>query len=346
MVKQYERNPIVRRAIRRYLKPDAGPVQKDPVDLLGRYLREISVYRLLDASDELELFTALEQGLAAYETAGGMDKLSSDQENALRSIAAAYQVLYVTNLRLVVSIAKRYQKYGMPMLDLIQEGNLGLSRAILKFEIARGHKLSTYATWWIRQAITRAVAQTGRTIRIPIKHHEKWVKMKKQEGALAQTLGRMPTAEEVGAAMGMTVEEVEDLQVIGAIHLISLNQPANDDGDTELGDLKAARDDFDENVDDMSNRNELEALFASTAVSSRSKVILSLRYGVYVKGLAGAVLKTAEGPLTYDAILSKMPTTDGLERGAIGKIFGISHERVRQLEVEALEAFRTAYDLR
>src|SRR6202034_2136351 len=210
-------------------------------DLVRIYLREIGRVPLLTAQDEVDLAKSIEAGLFAEEKLHGdrtacASALLSDLAQLATDGMRAKQRLIEANLRLVVSIAKRYIGRGLVFLDLIQEGNLGLIRAVEKFDYTKGYKFSTYATWWIRQAITRAIADQARTIRIPVHMVEVINKLARVQRQMLQDLGREPTPEELAVELDMTPEKVVEVQKYGR-EPISLHTPLGEDGDSEFGDL-------------------------------------------------------------------------------------------------------------
>jgi len=214
-------------------------------DLVGVYLHEISRTPLLDAAQEVDLSKAIEAGLYAEHLLEA-DKLKrglkrDELEKLVADGSHAKDLFIRANLRLVVSIARRYVRSGMPMLDLIQEGNTGLVRAVEKFDYVKGYKFSTYATWWIRQAISRAIAQQERTVRLPVHLVEDVNRMRNVTRQLTRELGSDPEPDQIAAALGVTVERVTEL-IRWSQDTVSLDTPVGDDGDTNLGDLVADRD--------------------------------------------------------------------------------------------------------
>ncbi|MFI6759621.1 RNA polymerase sigma factor SigB [Micromonospora sp. NPDC050417] len=295
---------------------DATDERGVSADLVRAYLNGIGRTKLLTAVQEVELAKRIEAGLYAEE------KLAGDPPAALRrdlEIVAeqgrlAKNHLLEANLRLVVSIAKRYTGRGMAFLDLIQEGNLGLIRAVEKFDYTKGYKFSTYATWWIRQAITRAMADQARTIRIPVHMVEQVNRMVRARRDLATTLGREPTVAEVAVALG-----VPEFQVIELISYdrepVSLDQAVGEDGESALGDFVAAVDPREEPGDAVSQgmlRNEVEIVLAT--LSQREQAVIRLRFGL----------------------------DDGRQRtlDEVGREFGLSRERIRQIEKVTLLKLR------
>jgi len=260
------------------------------VDSLRLYLHSIGRVSLLTADGEVELAKRIERG----------------DIDAKRQMVEA-------NLRLVVSIAKGYVGRGLSFLDLIQEGSLGLIRAVEKFDYRRGYKFSTYATWWIRQAVTRAIADKSRTIRVPVHVNEKLARVRSTERGLVQNLGREPEPHEVAAELGMAVSEVRELMSIGAAP-VSLEAPIGDDGNGRVADLVAdevAESPFERAIDSLQREGLGRAL---NMLGERERKVIELRYG-----LLGA------DPLTLEQI---------------GRDFGITRERVRQIESNALRKLK------
>ncbi|MGW0479989.1 RNA polymerase sigma factor [Nonomuraea sp. NPDC003214] len=293
----------------------AAGATADPVK---DYLKQIGKVPLLNAEQEVELAKRIEAGLFAEEQLGGeSDGLPVDVRAELEWIAEdgrrAKNHLLEANLRLVVSLAKRYTGRGMLFLDLIQEGNLGLIRAVEKFDYTKGYKFSTYATWWIRQAITRAMADQARTIRIPVHMVEVINKLARVQRQMLQDLGREPTPEELARELDMTPEKVVEVQKYGR-EPISLHTPLGEEGDSEFGDL----------IEDS------EAIVPADAVSftllqeqlhsvldtlsEREAGVVSMRFGL-----------TDGQPKTLDEI---------------GKVYGVTRERIRQIESKTMSKLR------
>jgi len=302
---------------------DATDDRGASADLVRAYLNGIGRTKLLTAVQEVELARRIEAGLYAEEklTADGRQrpgKLSAQLRVDLATVVtqgrAAKNHLLEANLRLVVSIAKRYTGRGMAFLDLIQEGNLGLIRAVEKFDYTKGYKFSTYATWWIRQAITRAMADQARTIRIPVHMVEQVNRMVRTRRDLAASLGREPSVAEVAAALN-----VPEFQVIELISYdrepVSLDQAVGEDGESALGDFVAAVDPRQEPGDTVSQgmlRNEVEIVLST--LSHREQAVIRLRFGL----------------------------DDGRQRtlDEVGREFGLSRERIRQIEKVTLLKLR------
>jgi RNA polymerase sigma factor (sigma-70 family) len=285
------------------------------VDLTRRYLSELGSYPLLTAEQEVALAKAIEAGrLAEIELGSSKPSRTRHQrlEADLAAAEAARRTFIQSNLRLVVSIAKRYQGTGMTLLDLIQEGNLGLMRAVEKFDHRKGFKFSTYATWWIRQSIGRGIADKGRTIRLPSHLVDTMAVLSKASATLLKQLGREPTPAELAEETGMPVERVE-VALHAAPDLVSLSVSIGDD-DAELGDLVAddsAEAPFDAAARALA-RDDLQDLL--DYLNPREREILSLRFG-----LAG------DQPLTLDEV---------------GRRFNVTRERIRQIEAKALTKLR------
>ncbi|GGZ60112.1 RNA polymerase principal sigma factor HrdB [Streptomyces subrutilus] len=301
---------------------DDAPAQQVVVagataDPVKDYLKQIGKVPLLNAEQEVELAKRIEAGLFGEDKLANSDKLAPKLKRELEIIAEdgrrAKNHLLEANLRLVVSLAKRYTGRGMLFLDLIQEGNLGLIRAVEKFDYTKGYKFSTYATWWIRQAITRAMADQARTIRIPVHMVEVINKLARVQRQMLQDLGREPTPEELGKELDMTPEKVIEVQKYGR-EPISLHTPLGEDGDSEFGDL----------IEDS------EAVVPADAVSftllqeqlhsvldtlsEREAGVVSMRFGL-----------TDGQPKTLDEI---------------GKVYGVTRERIRQIESKTMSKLR------
>ena len=299
------------------------PVQQVTVagataDPVKDYLKQIGKVSLLNAEQEVDLARRIEAGLyAEYKLKNQADEMTSRERRELHFLAQdgqqAKNHLLEANLRLVVSLAKRYTGRGMQFLDLIQEGNLGLIRAVEKFDYTKGYKFSTYATWWIRQAITRAMADQARTIRIPVHMVEVINKLARVQRQMLQDLGREPTPEELAKELDMTAEKVVEVQKYGR-EPISLHTPLGEDGDSEFGDL----------IEDS------EAIVPADAVSftllqeqlhhvldtlsEREAGVVSMRFG------------RGDGqPKTLDEI---------------GKVYGVTRERIRQIESKTMSKLR------
>jgi len=301
---------------------DEIPVQTTTItgataDPVKDYLKQIGKVALLNAELEVELAKRIEAGLFAEEKIATEKKLSAEMARDLKWVVKdgqrAKSHLLEANLRLVVSLAKRYTGRGMQFLDLIQEGNLGLIRAVEKFDYTKGYKFSTYATWWIRQAITRAMADQARTIRIPVHMVEVINKLARVQRQLLQDLGREPTPEELARELDMTPEKVVEVQKYGR-EPISLSTPLGEDGDSEFGDLiedtEAA---VPADVVIMGNfKRELERILEG--LPAREAAVIRSRYGL-VNGVQ----------MTLDQI---------------GEEFHLTRERIRQIEQKAMSKLR------
>jgi RNA polymerase primary sigma factor len=286
-------------------------------DPVKDYLKQIGKVPLLNAEMEVELAKRIEAGLFSEEKLGRENKISAKMLDELTWIAEdgrrAKNHLLEANLRLVVSLAKRYTGRGMLFLDLIQEGNLGLIRAVEKFDYTKGYKFSTYATWWIRQAITRAMADQARTIRIPVHMVEVINKLARVQRQMLQDLGREPTPEELAKELDMTPEKVVEVQKYGR-EPISLHTPLGEDGDSEFGDLIEDSEAI-VPADAVSFTLLQEQLHAVLdTLSEREAGVVSMRFGL-----------TDGQPKTLDEI---------------GKVYGVTRERIRQIESKTMSKLR------
>jgi RNA polymerase primary sigma factor len=302
-------------------RPDTSlaGVQEGTLDSIQAYLNEMGRVPLLTAAEEIELAEQIERGEAAKQRLATTEVQTPQLQAELRANigrgAAARDYLTQANLRLVVSIAKKYVGHGMSLMDLIQEGNLGLMRAVGKFDPARGNRFSTYATWWIRQAVTRALAEQSRTIRLPVHMSDSVGQLKRAADTLGQTLGRQPTAEELAVSLDQSVEKINGL-FAAMRQPISLETPVGEDGESTLGTL----------IEDKTQGSPAEAVAttllrrdlqrALNELTERECKILTLRYG-----LADGQHRTLE---------------------EVGKTVGMTRERARQIEAEALRKIRTS----
>jgi RNA polymerase primary sigma factor len=285
-------------------------------DMVGLYLQQAATFPLLTAEEEVELSQRLERGILARQ------ELSQGRANAARRkelrqlIEDGWQArnhLIKANSRLVISIAKKYANRGLPFLDLIQEGNIGLMRAVKKYEYRRGYKFSTYATWWIRQAITRAIADQGRTIRVPVHMSDRITKLFRIQHKLTQDLKRKPKIEELAKAMDVPPAKVKNM-LKTARYPISLELPISEDGDTQLGELIENKDapDPDQSATTTIMREDVKNILMS--LPPREAKVLELRYGL----LDGESYTLNE----------------------VGHKLGVTRERIRQIEATALRRLR------
>ncbi|MEU2514363.1 sigma-70 family RNA polymerase sigma factor [Streptomyces syringium] len=325
------------RAVARRQTADKGPDRASSVravggeiadrDLVGMYLDEIARTPLLDAAKEVELSQTIEAGVYAQQLLDGLvegpdgDSASASREE-LEAIAAegarAKDVFIKSNLRLVVAVARRYPRSGLPLLDLIQEGNAGLVRAVEKFDYAKGFKFSTYATWWIRQAITRSIADQSRTIRLPVHLVEELGRIRRVQREFNRENGRDPEHAEIAAELGSTPERVGDV-LDWARDPVSLNMHVDDEGETQFGDLleDTSAVSPEQSVLTLLRSEELEDLISR--LDHRTASIIKARYGI----------------------------EDGRERTLteVGKQHGLTRERIRQIEKHALlELKKMAHD--
>lgn len=290
----------------------------DGKDSVGLYLDEIAKTELLDAATEVDLAQRIEAGLFAQKILDG--EVTTTIKASAEELAAvaqdgeiAMQHFTRANLRLVVSVARRFSRSQMPLLDLVQEGNTGLIRAVEKFDYAKGFKFSTYATWWIRQAISRGIAQQGRIVRLPVHVAEQVNQIAAVRRNLERTLGREPEVREIAEELNLEETKVIDLIRYSRDH-VSLDAPVEDDGDTSLGDLIARETSPgpDEVVLTQEDRDRLDTLLED--LDERSADVVRRRYGL----LDGRQAKLAD----------------------IGRVWGITAERVRQIERAALNLLR------
>jgi RNA polymerase primary sigma factor len=285
-------------------------------DTIGLYLKEIGRVPLLTAEEEVSLAKRMEAGKLAEEELAA-DGLNPEKRSELRELMldglSAREHLIRANSRLVISVAKKYIGRGVPFLDLIQEGNIGLIRAANKFKYRLGHKFSTYATWWIRQAVTRAIADQSRTIRVPVHMGDQINKLLRTAHRLTQELGREPSSEELAIALEIPTRKAEEMLRV-ARRPLSLEMPTDDDGDSELGDFIEDEDSTapDDEVTSSMLRDLLQYILQD--LPPREVRILQLRYGL------------VDGE-TYT-----------LEE--VGKKLGVTRERVRQIEAQALSRLR------
>jgi len=293
-------------------------IDREDEDLVRLYLTDIGRHELLTKEDEARLAQEIEAGAAAraeLEDASQrpVSKRMRELRRAIRAGDAAQQQFVQSNLRLVVSIAKKYQASGLPLLDLVQEGNLGLIHAVEKFDWRKGFKFSTYATWWIRQAITRGIANTGRTIRLPVHAGDTLARLQKARSSLELKLGRSPTIAELAVEVDVSLEKITEALRF-ASEPRSLSEPLREDGDAELADVvedRSAASPF-ESAATMLLHDEIAKLLAP--LSEREREILALRFG----------LDRGE-PRTLEEV---------------GEAFELTRERIRQIEARAMSKLR------
>lgn len=299
-------------------RPARGDADRD---LVGMYLDEIARTPLLDAAQEVDLSTRIEAGVFAQHLLDEGGTAAGASEDELNAIVAdgerAKDVFIRSNLRLVVAVARRYPRSGLPLLDLIQEGNAGLVRAVEKFDFNKGFKFSTYATWWIRQAITRSIADQSRTIRLPVHLVEELGRIRRVQREKSKELGREADPAEVAAELDTTPERIKDV-LDWARDPVSLNMTVDDEGETQFGDLveDTGATSPEDAVLVMLRREELEQLIGR--LDDRTASIIRSRYGM----------------------------EDGRERTLteVGKQHGLTRERIRQIEKHALSELRRIAD--
>ncbi len=297
-------------------RPEATPLSGTS-DSIRQYLNEIGRTELLTAEQEVDLAKRYQAGLAAAELLRHQPAGARAQRVFLQRIVrdgeAAKEHMVRANLRLVVSVARKFRGRGVDLLSLIQEGNLGLIRGVEKFDHTKGYKFSTYATWWIRQALQRGLANTGRTVRLPVHVHELMGKVRYTEFQLLQEYGREPTELEIAHALDLTVERLREVR-LAAQDVASLDRPIGEDGDATMGDLvaDASATDPERSATEAVSRGDVER--ALGALSIREREVLMLRYGL----------------------------VDGEEHTLedIGDQFGLTRERIRQIEKKTLTKLR------
>ncbi len=288
------------------------PTERDPDDTLGMYLKEVGSMPLLTAEQEVALSKRIERGIKAREelAKGGLGrKQVADHRALIEDGWAAREHLLTANSRLVISVAKKYLGRGVPFGDLIQEGNIGLIRATKKFEYRRGLKFSTYATWWIRQAVTRAIADQGRTIRLPVHMGDQINRLLRTTHTLTQDLGRAPTNAELAKALELPREKIEDMKQVSQLPL-SLETPTNEEEDSVLGDFiedEEAEAPAEAANDALMFQGLREAL---ESLPPRESMVLQLRYGL-VDGKAHTLKE-------------------------VGQKLGVTRERARQIEAQGI----------
>jgi RNA polymerase sigma factor (sigma-70 family) len=290
---------------------------RDYEDLVRLYLEDVGRHDLLTKDDEVRLAQAIEVGVAARNDLEAAKKLTPTQrrnfKRSIRQGEEAHRQFVNSNLRLVVSIAKKYQSSGLPLLDIVQEGNLGLIHAVDKFDWRKGFKFSTYATWWIRQAIQRGIANSARVIRLPVHAGDMLTALLKMRAQLEGSLGRTPTLAELAAEAELPLDKVVEV-LRYAVDTVSLDEPVRDDGDAELGDF----------VEDRNATAPFDAAAVSLlpgevakvlkVLDERERTILCLRFG-----LDGGGERTLE---------------------EVAEHFGLTRERIRQIEARAMSKLR------
>jgi RNA polymerase sigma factor (sigma-70 family) len=290
---------------------------RDYEDLVRLYLEDVGRHNLLTKDDEIRLAQAIETGTAATERLETAKKLTPTQKRGLkreiRQGEEAHRQFVNSNLRLVVSIAKKYQSSGLPLLDIVQEGNLGLIHAVDKFDWRKGFKFSTYATWWIRQAIQRGIANSARVIRLPVHAGDMLTALLKLRASLEGSLGRTPTLAELAGEAELPLEKVVEV-LRYAVDTVSLDEPVRDDGDAELGDFVEDRNAVAPFEHAATSLLPNEVAKVLSVLDERERTILTLRFG-----LDGGGERTLE---------------------EVAEHFGLTRERIRQIEARAMSKLR------
>ena len=301
----------------RFISRDENPLANiDPRDMVGLYLKQAAEVPLLTSEEEILLSKAIERGRVARDELAAGKVPAERQKKLVKHVEDGWlsrERLIISNSRLVISVAKKYIGRGVPFLDLIQEGNIGLMRAAKKFDYKRGFKFSTYATWWIRQAVTRAIADQGRTIRVPVHMGDQISKLRRVQNQLKQKYAREPTLQEMAETMDLPVKKVEDMLKVSRRPL-SLEMPIDDEGESMLGDF--IEDQESPAPDETASYNLLKEHLGSVLESlpPREVRVLQLRYGL----IDGKTCTLEE----------------------VGRKMGVTRERVRQIEAQALRRLR------
>jgi RNA polymerase sigma factor (sigma-70 family) len=290
---------------------------RDYEDLVRLYLEDVGRHNLLTKDDEIRLAQAIETGTAAAERLETAKKVTPTQRRQIRREIRqgeeAHRQFVNSNLRLVVSIAKKYQSSGLPLLDIVQEGNLGLIHAVDKFDWRKGFKFSTYATWWIRQAIQRGIANSARVIRLPVHAGDMLTALLKLRASLEGSLGRTPTLAELAGEAELPLEKVVEV-LRYAVDTVSLDEPVRDDGDAELGDFVEDRNAVAPFEHAATSLLPNEVAKVLSVLDERERTILTLRFG-----LDGGGERTLE---------------------EVAEHFGLTRERIRQIEARAMSKLR------
>jgi len=301
----------------RFISRDENPLANiDPRDMVGLYLKQAAEVPLLTSEEEILLSKAIERGRVARDELAAGKVPAERQKKLVKHVEDGWlsrERLIISNSRLVISVAKKYIGRGVPFLDLIQEGNIGLMRAAKKFDYKRGFKFSTYATWWIRQAVTRAIADQGRTIRVPVHMGDQISKLRRVQNQLKQKYAREPTLQEMAETMDLPVKKVEDMLKVSRRPL-SLEMPIDDEGESMLGDF--IEDQESPAPDETASYNLLKEHLGSVleTLPPREVRVLQLRYGL----IDGKTCTLEE----------------------VGRKMGVTRERVRQIEAQALRRLR------
>jgi RNA polymerase sigma factor (sigma-70 family) len=343
LVQEYGQARYVETEIDRFREPTSGGMRLSQ-DSVSDYFQLASGYRLLTKQDEVVLFGQIENGLRTYANLNNQHLITPEQEKSLMDLVAARQIIYVTNLRLAIKMSNPYRRNRgqLEQLDIIQEANDGLAKAIPRMDITKGYKFSTYATWWIKQGVARAIASTSREIRIPVHVHERYIKTKRKVQLLESALNREPTMEEIEAEAGISYTQYTELMSNGREYLTSLNHFVDAAGETELGSLLPDRVAEPENAN-FERVDEVKSILATAPLTDTERVILGLRLGLSAEYFPDVSITTkSKKHYTYAELQASIG--DGNQTGQklidIGKIFNLSAERVRQLERAALIKLR------
>lgn len=339
IVKKYKDHPRVWQALAaRQIKSTPIRTHVDNTKTLLDYGKQ---FPLLDALEEQALFKVIEIGLLAYNNTNMLESISSEDERALINLVISQRILHASNLGLVAQLASRFDIGMFPKDDLVKYGILGLDKAIARFDFSKGYKFSTYATWWIRHAITAATADEGRTIRIPRNVHTQWRQAKRAISDLSAELEREPTIAELALRLKIKPAKVEEILHVGEPHLPSLDKTVDQEegNDVTLGELLPDRSaDMDRLTDQISAQLEIARLFESPELSDTQKLVLALHHGLYNYIDPSWNIEDAAGnPAQYKDIVDQVLTTDGITLKAIAGALGYSKQWVGDRKKEALK---------
>ena len=306
-LQRYKDNQRVKKAIYDYQEHSTSSIFHE--NSFSQYVNQIIKYSLLTAEDEQVLFGAIDQGLSLY-SIGSNEDLNSTQEKVLVDMVIAYNKIYFSNLRLVIAVNKsRFNRRDSSIdpLDYIQEGNMALGFAIKRFEVSMGYKFSTYAAWWLKQKSQRAQIKYARSIYIPHRVHEDWVKVNRAEDELVEDLKRKPTLSEIGQAINRTSEQVSQIIQYGIQDMVSLDEPLGTVGHDDIGDTVAssAEEDFQQ---DLVNRDMVKFILDNAELTQAELLHISLRFHIFIDSLASIKLQTENGPQDYAVVFKNIKT--------------------------------------